>query len=208
MRKSHFLIGLLLLLLIPMIAIAQDDIVELMFTDGGSKVGIKDTITSVANVSVELDGKEYLIKVPVTISIDSIVPLTSSLVTVESTAKVGDLAVEITATSEYTGAIELVVPGLFGDTEVEYEPTIEGNKVVAVEFNTTNIGDEKTDLSFYSVQGVDDTGRLFDEKDLSCESINPGETGRCVIVFDIDSDIDIVALDLEIMDRRQIPIPR
>ena len=206
-RKSIILIGLFLLLLIPMVAVAQDDIVELIFTDGGAKVGVKDTITSVANVSVELDGKQYLMKVPVTIEIDSVVPLTSSLVTVESASRVGTLAIEIVATAEYTDEIEIIVPGLFGDREETYEPKVDGNKIAVIEFNVTNIGDEETELSFYSAQGVDDTGRLFEESDLNCELINPGETGWCVMVFDIDSDVDIVALDLEVTDHRQIPIP-
>ncbi len=207
MRKSIIVAGLFLLLLVPAVALAQDTIVELVFSAGGSQVNITDTFTTTAAVSVEVNGTQYLMKVPITVDIDSTLPLTSSLVTVENTARVGSMGIEITGIQEATEGIEVVVPGRYEDREEEFEPSADGNKIVVVSFNITNLGVEEDTLSSYSVQGVDDTGRLFDEEGLECDYVNPGETGRCVMILDVDQAVDIVALDIELPDHRQIPIP-
>jgi hypothetical protein len=211
MRKTLILFGILALLLVPAAVVAQDDIaeiIELVFTDGGSKIAITDTFESVASVMVEVDGMQYLMKVPVTIDIDAMVPVTSSIMTAKTSASIGPFALDIVAMTESVDEIEVMVPGYSGETEEEYEPSVEGNKVVVIEFTTTNIGDEEETLYSSYIQGIDDIGRLFEETDLECESVNPGETGRCVIVFDIDQSLDIVGLDLELTAHRRIPIVR
>ncbi len=210
MRRWMILVGLTLLLLIPLVAVAQgdvDDIIELVFTNKGAQIGVKDTITSVANVSIQLEGKEYLLQVPITVDIDATLPLTSSLVTVDSLSRVGGMAFQITDIEETTDEIEVVLPSPYSDEEEEFEPSVDGNKIVVIKFTTTNVGDEEDRLWSSSIKGVDATGRLFEEMEVQCDDMNPGETGRCVIVFDIDEAVDIVALDVEIMDHRQLPIP-
>ena len=211
MRKTMVLLGILALLLVPAAVLAQDDIaqiIELVFTDGGSKVAITDTFESVASVTVEVDGMQYLMKVPVTIDIDAMVPVTSSLMATKTSATVGPFALDVIALTESEDEVEVMVPGYMGETEEEFEPSVEGNKVVVVEFNMTNIGDEEESLYSSSIQGIDDTGRLFDETDFECETVNPGETGRCVIVFDVNTGVDIAGLDLEVQAHRTIPIIR
>ncbi len=207
MRKTIIVAGLFLLLLVPAVALAQDTIVELVFSAGGSQVSITDSFTSTAAVSVEVNGTRYLMKVPISVNIDSTLPLTSSLVTVENMARVGSMGIEITGIQEATEEIEVVLPGPFEDREEDFEPSVDGNKIVVVNFNITNLGVEEDSLGSYAAQGVDDTGRLFDEEKLECEYVNPGETGRCVMIFDVDQAVDIVALDIELPDHRQIPIP-
>lgn len=211
MRKTLILLGLAFLLLVPAIVVAQDDIadiIELVFTDGGAQVGISDTIESVASVTIEVNGQRYLMKVPITVDIDATVPLTSSLVTVPSAARVGQFAVEILDISEYTEETAVSLSGYYEGRTEKYEPSSDDNKIVVVNFDITNVGTEKETLEAYYAQGVDDTGRLFDEIKFICDEVNPGDTGHCVMVFDVLADVDIVALDLEVSDRRQIPIPK
>lgn len=208
MRRTAILLAAALLL-IPVVVLAQDTIseaVELIFTDGGAQVGITDTIQSVAAVTVEVDGRQYLLKVPVTIDIDTAVPLTSSLVSIPAAAQVGPLGVEILEAAEYTEETEITLPGTWGETK-DVAPA-EGNKLIAIDFSITNMGTDEDSLSSYNTKGVDDTGRLFEEKEFSCEEINPGGNGRCAIVFDVPSDVNIASLDIEVTDHRQIAIPQ
>ncbi|NPV08901.1 MAG: hypothetical protein HPY83_13185 [Anaerolineae bacterium] len=210
MRRAAILTVLAMLLLVPAIALAQgtaSDIVELVFTDGGAQVGITDTIESVAAVTVEIDGQQYLLKVPVTIDIDTAVPLTSSLLSVPAAARVGQLGIEILAAEEFTEETEVAFPGFWGG-EKDLAPSSDDSKLVVVSFDITNCGNEQASLSSYNVQGVDDTGRRFEELEFSCEDVNPGETGHCVSVFDLATDVNIIALDIEVTDHRQLPVPR
>lgn len=210
MRRAAILTVLAILLLVPAIALAQgtaSDIVELVFTDGGAQMGITDTIESVAAVTVEIDGQQYLLKVPVTIDIDTAVPLTSSMVSVPATARVGQLGIEIVEVEEFAQETEVAFPGFWGG-EKDLAPSSDENKLVVIGFNITNMGSELGSLSSYSTAGVDDTGRLFEEIEFSCEDANPGGIGDCIAVFDVPSDVNIVALDVEVTDHRQIPIAR
>ena len=207
---SLMAIGLAALLSIPIAVVAQDEInqvVELVFSDGESKVSIVDTINSTASVSVEVNGQQYLMSVPVTIDIDSTLPLTSSLTTIASGTRVGSWGIDLKGSSESAERTEVVVPGLFGDTEESYEP-VDGNKIVLVEFDATNVGAEMDSLSQFQVSGVDAAGRVFDAQDLHCPSLNPGESGGCLMVFDVQQSVDIVGLVAEITDRKELAIPR
>ena len=186
----------------------QGDAIQLIFTDGRRPMGIPTPIESVAAVPVELDGQQYLVKVPVTIDIDAAVPLTSSLVTVPATARVGQLGVEILEAAEFTEETTIVMPGYWGTGEEDLAPSSDENKLVAVSFRITNTGAEQGSLGSYNVKGVDDTGRLFEETEFSCEEVNPGGTGRCMIVFDVPADVEIAGLDVEVTDHRQIALPR
>lgn len=208
MRKSIIVAVLSLFFLIPAVVFAQDKIIELVFSADGSQVSITDTFTTTAAVSMEVNGTQYLMKIPITVDIDSTLPLTSSMVTVENTTRVGSFGVEIIGTEESTDTVEVVIPNLFGDSKEDFEPSQDGNKIVVVRFNLTNLGVEEDSLSSYSVQGLDDMGRLFEDEEFGCETVNPGEVGRCVAVFDVVQAVDIVALDIEVPDHRQIPIPR
>ena len=81
MHRSVIVTVVAILLLVPAIALAQgtsSEPVEWPFTDGGAQAS--PTLRDVAAVTVEANGR-YL-SVPVTIDIDTAVPLTSSLVTV------------------------------------------------------------------------------------------------------------------------------
>ncbi len=207
MRRLAVPILITVLLLIPVIALAQGNAIELSFTDGGARVGITDTIESIAAVTVEIDGQQYLLKVPVTIDIDAAVPLTSSVASVPAAARVGQLGVEILEVAEFTEETEIVFPGYWGGRQ-DVAPSSEENKLVAIAFGITNVGREQLSLDSYNTKGIDDTGRLFEEIDFSCEDVNPGGSGRCMIVFDVPAEVSITGLDIEITDHRQIAIPR
>ncbi|ETW96702.1 MAG: hypothetical protein ETSY1_25525 [Candidatus Entotheonella factor] len=189
--------------------VAQDEInqaVDLVFSNGEDKVFIKDTINSVASVSVEINGQQYLMSVPITIDIDSRLPLSSSLASVSSATIVGPWAIEIEGASEFTEKVEMSVPGLFGNTQKEYEPAI-GNKIVLVEFYVTNVGKINRNLYGSDAEGIDATGRFFQETDLHCPDLNPGENGKCLMVFEVEQKVDIVGLALELIERKELAIP-
>jgi len=203
---KNAIIVILLVLLIPTAAIAQDDIIDLIFTDGGTSIEISKTITSVANVKMELDGIQYQVQVPVTIDIDTLAPLSSSQVAADSASVVGQYAITFGEYTEATDEVEIVIPGLFFGREKEVEPSAEGRKVVIIRFDATNLGEEEDGLGSYGVQGVDETGRLFDEIEFDCERVNPGETGKCIIIFDVEEEINIVGLNVETTHSRTLPI--
>jgi len=70
-----------------------------------------------------------------------------------------------------------------------------------------NVGDEPLTLYTHQVKGVDDSGRLFEEKDMKCLAANPGESTECVIVFEIEQANHIAALDVEVADHQQLAVP-
>ncbi len=211
MRRTAILIVLTVLLLIPVIALAQgsaSDVVELVFGDNGAQVGITDTIESVAAVTIEVDGQRYLIKVPVTIDIDAVLPLSDSLVSIPAGARVGQLGLVITDVEEFAEETDVVFPGYWGGYEETYEPSDEGYKLVVVYVEVTNAGSEQAYLDSYYTVAVDDLGRTFEEIDYGCDSIDPGQTGACVFIFDVPDNVELVGLDVQALDRRQISFPR
>ncbi len=93
-----------LLLLTPVAVFAQSEtaaqLVELVLSEDDSSVTIEDTVQSVAQVTFTHDGKTYVMKVPVTIDLDSTIPLADSLLTVDAASRVGVFAVEVLKVTE------------------------------------------------------------------------------------------------------------
>ena len=127
----------LLLLLTPVAVFAQSGaavrLVELVFSEDESSVHIKDTIQSVARVTFTHDGKTYVMKAPVTIDVDSTIPLAQSTLTTDAAARVGVFAVEILKVTEPEE-----IEGLRG----EITPSASTNKLIAVSFRVTNLSDQ------------------------------------------------------------------
>ena len=195
-RRSLPLI-VVLLLLTPVAVFAQSGaaarLVELVFSEDESSVHIEDTIQSVARVTFTHDGKTYVMKAPVTIELDSTIPLADSMSTTDTATRVGVFAVEILSLSE---------------------PSEEGNKLVSLSFKLTNLDDEPQRLPYSdAVIGIDDLGRKFEVAKVlgsdgsSCDEINPGESTECLAVFDVDADVDIVNIEFHVLDDRVLPVP-
>lgn len=207
MKRLGVLVAACVLLLVPVSVMAQDKIVELVFSADGSKFTVKDTVDSVANVTVELNGTQYVVSVPIKIDIDATVPLSQSLTSVEDGRRVGQYAINILSNEESDKDIDVLMPTPFGKSEEkEFEPT-EGKKMAVVRFEVANVGDEPLTLYTHQVKGVDDSGRLFEEKDMACLAANPGESTECVIVFEIEQASHIAALDVEVTDHQQLAVP-
>ena len=207
-RRSLPLI-VVLLLLTPVAVFAQSGaaarLVELVFSEDESSVHIEDTIQSVARVTFTHDGKTYVMKAPVTIELDSTIPLADSMSTTDTATRVGVFAVEILSLSE-PEEIEI------GYTTIE--PSEEGNKLVSLSFKLTNLDDEPQRLPYSdAVIGIDDLGRKFEVAKVlgsdgsSCDEINPGESTECLAVFDVDADVDIVNIEFHVLDDRVLPVP-
>ncbi|MDE2815195.1 MAG: hypothetical protein OXM03_06465 [Chloroflexota bacterium] len=207
-RRSLVLV-VLLLLLTPVAILAQSEtarqIVELIFSEDESSVHLEETISSVARVAFSHDGKNYVVKAPVTINVDTTIPLADSVSATSSASRVGVFVVEILRVTE-PEEVER------GYTTVE--PSGDDHKLVAVEFRLTNLDDEPRQLLWDgSITGIDDMGRSFEDAELlgedssSCEEVNPGESTECVVVFDVSSDVTFVGLEVRMEDKRVLPVP-
>lgn len=196
-----------ILLLIPVAVMAQDKIVELVFSADGSKFTVQDTIESVASVTMELNGTQYMVSVPIKIEVDATIPLSNSLTTIENGQRVGQYAINILSAEESDKDIDVVMPSLFGgNEEKEFEPA-EGKKIVILRLLVANVGDKPLTLSSYTIQGVDDAGRLFEESEMGCVEMQPGESTECVVVFEVEQESHISALDIEVPDHQQLAVP-
>lgn len=208
---KHFVLGfaLALALVLPAVAIGQDQLVKLIFSSDGSKFTVKDTISSVGSVTLELNGAQYLMNVPIQIEIDATIPLTSSLVTAENVRRVGQLAITIVKSEESSEDIDVLMPNPYSgnEEEKEFEPS-DGKKIVAVHFEVTNVGKESESIYSPNIKGIDDAGRTIESVESACGKMNPGETTNCVIVFDIDADTNISALDVEVSDHQELAVPK
>lgn len=208
LRRSLPII-ILLLLLTPVAVFAKSEtaaqLVELIFSEDESSVQIEETIQSVARVTFTHDGKTYVMKAPVTIEVDSTIPLTESTLTTDAASRVGVFAIEILSVTEP----EEVERGF-----TTVEPSSDENKLVAVSFRLTNLDDEPHQFIWAGdLFGIDDMGREFEVTKLlgsdtaSCVEINPGESTECLAVFDVDADVDIVNLEFHVQDERVLPLP-
>ncbi len=171
------------------------------------RAGPGTTFAIVGSAQVELNGTQYVVSVPIKIDIDATVPLSQSVTSVEDGRRVGQYAINILSNEESDKDIDVLMPTPFGKSEEkEFEPT-EGKKIAVVRFEVANVGDEPLTLYTHQVKGVDDGGRLFEEKDLACLAANPGESTECVIVFEIEQANHIAALDVEVADHQQLAVP-
>lgn len=204
LRRS-LVLCLILLLLLPTIVLAQtgtDRIVNLIFSEDDSSVHVKETVQSTARVSFTHAGKDYTVKAPVTIAVDTNIPLTASVSAADSTLGVGAFAVEV---------IRVVESEVFE----RLDPSSEDNKIIAVVFRLTNTSDETREVlddwdDFEKIFGVDDLGRRFEmEQVLGCEGeqINPGSARDCLVAFDVEKTVTLVRLEFYLMDKGSISLP-
>ena len=212
-RRSLTLV-VLLLLLTPVAMLAQSEtarqIVELIFSEDDSSVKITETIESTARVSFTHDGQDYVMKVPVTIDIDETIPIADSVSATDAAARVGVFAIVVAGTSE-SNSMEIGYSTLQAGEE---------NKLVAVDFNLTNLSDESMKFAFWyrrfggdwpsgeRVIGLDDMGRRFEpEGFFGCVEVNPGSTEKCTVVYEVGESVTIVQLEVYAIDRRVVPVP-
>ncbi len=208
-------IFILLLLLTPVVVFAQSgtaaQLIELVFSDDESSVQIEDTIQSVARVTFTHDGKTYVMKAPVTIAVDSTIPLAESMLTTDAAARVGVFAVEILKVTEPEE-----IEGLRG----EITPSASTNKLIAVSFRVTNLGDQAREFpdkafriyesvdDYKELVGIDDLGRRFNfEEILGCGEVNPSGHADCVAVFDVANQVTFSKIKLHVMDEGVISVP-
>ena len=144
-------------------------------------------------------------KVPISIEVDSTIPLTDSSLTVDAASRVGVFAIEILSVTEP----EEVERGF-----TTVEPSDDENKLIAVSFRLTNLDDEPQQLIWIGdLLGIDDLGREFEATDILgsdsslCDEVNPGESTECLAVFDVDAGVDIVNIEFQVRDERVLPLP-
>ena len=209
MRKVAMILGVLLLSIIPVAVLAQEgvinDLVELVFADEQTKVGIVDSFQSTASITVNVDGQEYLVKVPATIDIDSVVALENAVSSYPTGTRVGEWAIEVVEIFEETEEFEYTSP--YGTAE-ELEPSSDANKIVVLRANFTNVGDEPSSPSYFVDGGVDDLGREFNTTEEICAELNPGETRTCTFLFDVDSNVNIVGITGSMSVQKTIYAPQ
>ena len=198
----------MLLVLIPAVAFAQSDaagrLVELIISEDESSVSITENIQSTARVTFTHDGQDYVMSVPVAIAIDETIPIADSVSATSIAARVGVYAIEVTAVDETTNKIEVGYQSV--------EPGSDENKLIAVQFNLTNLSDSAQEFDGIFdeeiVLGIDDLGRRFEmSKLLGCDEVNPGGTVGCLAAFDVEKSVTINKIEVHAMDERVITLP-
>ncbi len=210
-RRSLFLVAMLLILT-PVAIFAQSEtarqFVELVFSEDESSVSITETISSSARVSFTHDGQDYVMRVPVTIEIDETIPIADSVSATDSAARVGVFAFTVVETVEGNSM------------KIGYDTLQAGdeNKLVAVDFNLTNLSDETMEFAHWfrtygdhshgeRVFGLDDMGRRFEpEMIFGCAEVNPGSTEKCTVVFEVGESVTIVQLEVNAIDKGVVPV--
>ena len=205
--RRSFLLVILLLLLTPVAIIAQSEtarqVVDLIFSDDKSSVILRDSIMSTALVSFTHDGKDYQMRVPVTIALDEIIPLTESTHVIDSSARVGVYGIEVVELIETTDEVEIDY-----DTFI---PSDDDHKLVFVSFALTNLS--ASAKAFYwesdsQVIGIDAHGRRFELQELfGCDDVNPGDTVGCIAIFDLRRNVTLTNLEIHAIDETTVALP-
>jgi hypothetical protein len=198
---------ILVLLLTPVALFAQSEtarqIVELVFSDDKSSITLDDSVTSTAVVTFTHDGKDYQMKVPVTIEIDETIALQDSMSTTESAARVGIYGIEVTALVETTEEIEIGYSS--------FEPSSDEHKLALVAFILTNLSDSAKDFGRYGNEtlfGIDSAGRRFEsERILGCDDVNPGDKVNCIAVFNLMNDVTLTKVEIHALDENIVTLP-
>jgi hypothetical protein len=199
---------ILVLLLTPVALFAQSEtarqIVELVFSDDKSSITLDDSVTSTAVVTFTHDGKDYQMKVPVTIEIDETIALQDSMSTTESAARVGVYGIEVTALAETTEEVEI--------SYRSFEPSSEEHKLALVAFTLTNLSDSAKEFSSWfsdeTLFGIDDAGRRFDNEGiLGCGEVNPGDKVNCIAVFNLMNDVTLTKVEIHALDENTVNLP-
>ncbi len=199
---KKLIVIVLVMLLIPAVAVAQSDIVDLVMSDDQTQIGIVDSFESMARVVVDLNGKQYMLDVPVTISVDAMAPLSDSKIVVDSATRVGYFAIDILDSYDEFDEYDI-------DDYREVEPSSDDNKLIVITARMTNLDTEPQDYRWGSVTlGLDNLGQEFEPETVECEELNPGESDTCVIVFDVENDVSIIGLDISAKDHKRIVIPQ
>ncbi len=207
--RRSIVVVVLLLLLTPVALFAQSEtarqVVELIFSDNESSITLEDSVTSTALVTFTHDGKDYQMKVPVTIDISETIPLADSMTVTESTARVGVYGIEVVRVLETTDELKF---GYF-DT---YKPSSDEHKLLLVIFALTNLSDTAKDFdSWFSddtLLGIDDLGRQFEnEKIVGCDEAHPGERIQCIAIFDVMKDITLAKIEVHALAERTVDVP-
>jgi hypothetical protein len=198
----------LFLVITPVALFAQSEtarqIVELVFSDDKSSITLDDSVTSTAVVSFTHDGKDYQMKVPVTIEIDETIALQDSMSTTESAARVGVYGIEVTALAETTDEIVIDYSS--------FEPSSDEHKLALVGFTLTNLSDSAREFSsWFSAEtliGIDDAGRKFEsERILGCGEVNPGDKVNCIAVFNLVNEVTLTKIEIHALDENTVTLP-
>ena len=213
MRRTAVLIIIAVLILVPAVVLAQGkagDAIELLFTDGGAQVGITDTIESVAAVTVEIDGQQYLRKVPHADHrhrhrrAPKQQPRVRPRRFPGGFVRGGHPGDRRSSPTRPRGGHARLLGRRRGKT---WLPAATATSCSWSASRSPTPARSRTRWTHTTPKEWTTPVRLFEELDFSCEDINPGETGSCVAVFDVAADVNIVALDIEVTDHRQIAIP-
>lgn len=173
-------------------ASAQDAPINL---DGAAQsLIIQKEIETVADVQLTVDGTVYQVRLPVTMQIDTSVPLTEANLSSPAGNQVGVLLIE-----------PIQIEEIEGEYEKEYRtvnPSSEKNEVVVYRAHVTNLHNATLNGGYTSnleVTAIDEAGNEYDEEERICDDIDPGETLACEFIFDVPKTANLVDLNVMTM---------
>ncbi len=200
-------LSILLFLFVPTLFANEGSV-----TVEGGKVTIEASVSSTALLTFTYDGVEYQIEVPVTIEIDSKLPLSDSSLSFDSGTRIGNFAFEVLGVQRRES---FETSGFWGKT---YTPSADNHKLLLVGLRLTNVGIGPSkfhvgDLDTFShdegLIGFDAVGRQFEPVDIiGCdEQISPLGSLSCLAIFDVNEQVTLTRIEFRAMDRGFVPVP-
>lgn len=194
MKKILSFSGLLFALMLSLFSFssslqAQDSV------PAGSKLTVDQTIPISATVEVNINGKLYKIDLPATVHIS-----VQSLIAAVAEQKdiVGDVSIVITDISDQKGKYT------YNDYHKAEVSNPESNKLEIVSIDVKNISKDPVDLRYGTITGFDSAGKTYESSNVFCDSVNPGETKSCAVVFDVVKDVNIAGISVKVTYTRDL----
>lgn len=197
-------VAILCVVLGTVTAYADDEIRpgELDGRAADARLTLNETITVMVDVEVELDGRTYVLALPATLRVDSQRELGEARLIAANDTRVGMLSWHIRSVDEYRGDYALT-------RYTTLSPSSSANKLVVVSTDVTNLGRDPLN-AIQDIRGefaYDALGNRYESMRRQCDSINPGATGTCVLVFEIPHLVTLNGLELAVVERRRLAFP-
>lgn len=167
----------------------ESEVVTLDSTDGTATLTLKQQLPLFATVELNINGQIYQLKVPVTLDIDASSILDNVSLKASEASRVGNLDWQITEIREYTDE--------YSHGFRTFEPSSPARKLIVVESNVTNLSDAPFEIyTMDEMLGIDEAGNRYEYEDRVCDTINPGATNSCILIFDVPHSVTLTGLDL------------
>ncbi|MCB0084068.1 MAG: hypothetical protein KDE47_24185 [Caldilineaceae bacterium] len=207
MKKTRLIVALTIIAMVSCVSIVARVYAQNADTDTSTDaespiLTVKQTVSTLANVEVNINGQTYVVNVPVTVDIDAQAALEDASLKTDNNSKVGLLSWKL-------GDIHEVADEYIHDRYSSIEVSSDENKLIVVTSDVTNFDNETHDLdwsSFADVLGFDELGNTYEVEARYCGEADPGETVSCTVVFDVPQNVVISGVEVQVIDKKRLTL--